>query len=131
MPRLAGISAASLSRLKGAKVLLPGKLPHAQLLGYLMVEGKGLRRRKSSIYAEIEVINCLEHERWRVMSLEQIAAFGGQFWCNGVSPRVLEGDKRIQLVMIIELPKKGDGVVRSDETAEGNKFAPRASMRCC
>jgi hypothetical protein len=32
--------------------------------------------RKGYIYVETEAMHPLEYERWRVMSLEQIAAFG-------------------------------------------------------
>jgi uncharacterized protein (DUF1330 family) len=58
------------------------------------------------IYAEIEVINPLEYEQWRAVSLEQIAGFGGRFLVQRGSPRVLEGGKHVQLVMIIEFESR-------------------------
>jgi uncharacterized protein (DUF1330 family) len=62
--------------------------------------------RKGYIYAEIEVINPLEYEKWRVVSLEQIRVYGGRFLVQRGNPRVLEGDKRSQLVMIIEFESR-------------------------
>jgi uncharacterized protein (DUF1330 family) len=61
---------------------------------------------KGYIYAEIEVINPLEYEHWRAVSLEQIAAFGGRFLVQRGNPQVFEGDKSIKLVMIIEFDSR-------------------------
>jgi uncharacterized protein (DUF1330 family) len=61
---------------------------------------------KGYIYAEIEVINPLEYERWRTVSLGLIADFGGRFLVQRGNPRVLEGDKRVQLVMIVEFESR-------------------------
>ena len=61
---------------------------------------------KGYIYAEIEVINPLEYEKWRALSLEHIAAFGGRFLVRRGDPRVLEGSKDIRLVMILEFESR-------------------------
>jgi uncharacterized protein (DUF1330 family) len=61
---------------------------------------------KGYIYAEIEVINPLEYERWRAVSLGLIADFGARFLVRRGSPRVLEGNKRVQLVMILEFENR-------------------------
>jgi uncharacterized protein (DUF1330 family) len=58
------------------------------------------------IYAEIQVISPLEYERWRVVSLKVIADFGGRFLVQRGNPRVLEGDKRVNLVMIVEFESR-------------------------
>ena len=61
---------------------------------------------KGYIYAEIEVINPLDYERWRAVVLRRIADFGGRFLVQRGNPRVLEGDKRVQLVMIVEFESR-------------------------
>jgi uncharacterized protein (DUF1330 family) len=61
---------------------------------------------KGYIYAETEVINLLEYEKWRVLSLEHVAAFGGRFLVQRGNPRVLEGSKDVQLAMILEFESR-------------------------
>jgi uncharacterized protein (DUF1330 family) len=61
---------------------------------------------KGYIYGEIEVINPLEYEKWRAEGLEQITAFGGRFVVQRGNPLVLEGDKQVHLVMIVEFESR-------------------------
>jgi uncharacterized protein (DUF1330 family) len=62
--------------------------------------------RKGYIYAEIEVTNPLEYERWRAVGLEQVAAFGGRFLVRRGEPRVLEGSRQVHLVMLVEFESR-------------------------
>lgn len=58
------------------------------------------------IYAEIEVINPLEYERWRVEGLEAIAAHGGRFLVRRGDPTLLVGNGEPRLVMILEFDSR-------------------------
>ena len=61
---------------------------------------------KGYIYAEIEVLNPLEYEQWRAVGLQQVAAFGGRFIVQRGDPQVLEGDRQVRLVMIVEFESR-------------------------
>jgi uncharacterized protein (DUF1330 family) len=61
---------------------------------------------KGYIYAEVEVTNPEQYEKYRVPAGASIVAFGGQPVVRRGDPETLEGERRPKLVVIIEFESR-------------------------
>jgi uncharacterized protein (DUF1330 family) len=57
---------------------------------------------KGYIYAEVEITDPVEYEKYRPLAAASIEAFGGRYIVRRGDPDVLEGGREVKLVVILE-----------------------------
>ena len=61
---------------------------------------------KGYLHAEITVLDALRYEEWRYRAVESLAAAGARFIVRRGDPKVLEGNKQMPLVFIVEFESR-------------------------
>ena len=84
---------------------------------------------KGYIYAEVEITDLAEYEKYRPLAAASIAAFGGRYVVRRGDPEVLEGDRQVRLVVIVEFDSRERAVefYRSQQYQEAKAVRVRAA----
>lgn len=61
---------------------------------------------KGYIHAEVQITDSAEYEKYRPLAAASIAAFGGRYVVRRGDPEVLEGDRDVKLVVILEFESR-------------------------
>jgi uncharacterized protein (DUF1330 family) len=61
---------------------------------------------KGYIYGEVEITDPAEYEKYRPLAAASIESYGGRYIVRRGNPQVLEGDRTIKLVVVLEFPSR-------------------------
>jgi uncharacterized protein (DUF1330 family) len=61
---------------------------------------------KGYIYAEVEITDPAEYEKYRPLAAASIEAFGGRYVVRRGDPEVLEGGRPVRLAVVLEFPTR-------------------------
>lgn len=84
---------------------------------------------KGFIYAEVEITNPTEFEKYRPLAEASLAPFGGRFVVRQRDPQVLEGDRHVRLVVVLEFdsPERAMEWYNSDQYQAAKAIRIRAA----
>jgi uncharacterized protein (DUF1330 family) len=61
---------------------------------------------KGYIYAEVEITDAAEYDKYRPLAAASIEAFGGRYIVRRGEPEVLEGNRDVRLVVVLEFESR-------------------------
>ena len=67
---------------------------------------------KGYVYAEVDITDPEQYEKYRELAPASIASFGGKYLIQRGRPETLEGDRHPELVVMLEIENRERAVLR-------------------
>lgn len=84
---------------------------------------------KGYLYAEVEITDPVEYEKYRPLAAASIKAFGGRYVVRRGDPKVLEGGRDIKIAVVLEFPSRERAMewYSSDQYQQAKAFRLRGA----